>query len=232
MELFDTWKADPRPETLTPLIQGLGPTIDRGLSTYGYQKDPNMRSAAELHLIKGLPRYDPERSKIDTWATNELKRVPRLGLQQRHSIPIPEQAASDIQSIRQAETELRHRLGRDPTPDETADATSLSVRRIGSVKSRFGAPTVTQEMVRSSEGQETAIGSQTADRDELVIDLVYGELNPVDQKIMDWSLGWHGQPKLPKAEIAKRLGLSPARITQRAGDVAERINQLDVSSVV
>lgn len=232
LEPFEAWKAKPGPATLTPLIQSLQPVIQKSLSTYGYDKDPNVVAAAQIHLSKGLPRFDPQKASLETWATTELKRMPRIALKQRHAIPIPERAAADLRGIQTAERDLRYRLGREPTAGELADDTGLSLRRIGKIRASFGVPTITEGMAQTTEGHEAVLGAPDVTRERLVMDLVYGELAPIDQQILDFTFGWHGQPKLNKVEIAQRLHRSPASITQRAAAIAQKIDDLDLESVM
>ena len=56
-------------------------------------------------------------------------------------------------------------------------------------------------------------------------EIVYQDLGPVDQKIMEMSLGMHGQKKLSNLEIAKKLNRSPGAITQRKMRIQELLNQ-------
>ncbi len=55
------------------------------------------------------------------------------------------------------------------------------------------------------------------------IDFVYNDLSPRDKKIFEWTTGYGGAPKMPKVEIAERLGVSPVVISQRASMIAKRI---------
>jgi len=232
LDLYSQWKANPGPKTLTPVITALGPTIQKSLASHGFDRDANMQAAAQLHLTKRLPHYDPEKSALPTWATNELKRMPRIGHKQRHGVPMPERAAIDLSTIRTMEKDLCHRLGREPTADELADETGLSTRRIGSLRARFGVPTVTEGMTTNQEGLEATLASSNPTYERLALQLIYDESAPVDKQIMDYMFGWHGQPKLPKNEIAKRLKRSPANITQRASVLARKIEDLELAAIL
>jgi DNA-directed RNA polymerase specialized sigma subunit len=223
--LFQTWKRRPGPETLTPLLTSLQPVIDKSLKTYGYEGDPLMQTTAQLHAIKVLGNYQPERgARLETFMTNEMRRLQRLGAQQSQVIPIPERVALDYKDIQQAEAKLKSELGRDPTISELADTTGLSVKRIGSVRKRH-VPVRMEGMFQTEEGYGSAPGTQRLDTEQLWIEAVYGDLGPVDQKIVDWSLGWHGEPKMEKTDMARRLGISIAAISQRAKKIADRLQE-------
>jgi len=224
-QLYKQWKASPNPGTLTPLVSSLRPTIDSALRTYGYADDPNMRTTAQLHVIKALPRYDPKRAKLNTFVFNELKRIQRFGPKQQHAIPIPEQAALDLRSLQRIEHDLVHELGREPTPPELADKSGLSVRRINSIRRRYAIPTVTEQAFESDIGVRDVPATRGNESERLWLDALYAELDPIDKKILDWSLGMHGQPRISKTQMATKLGISIPAITQRARRLSARVSE-------
>jgi DNA-directed RNA polymerase specialized sigma subunit len=229
-DYFKVWKKEPSPRTLTPLMSSLKPTLDRAIKSYGFDpKDSNIRSTAQLHAIKVLNRFDPEhqsKAKLDTFMMNEMRRLQRIGTQQKYAIPVPEQAAMDLKAVTERENELAYELGRDPTPNELSDFTGLSKRRIATIKQKYGMPVI-HSQVRDTEGggQEMVGTEEGLDFEQLWIDAVYDELDGRDKKILDWTLGHHGQPKLTKTEMAKRLKISIPAVTQRAARIANKIDE-------
>jgi len=225
-DMFGRWKSKPGPGTLTPLITALNPLVDKTLKSYGYDKEPNMRTTAQLHMIKSLNRYDPTKSQLKTFMTNELKRIQRLGPKHRYTIAIPEQAALDLKSIDRHEAELQHTLGRDPSTDELSDMSGLSTGRIQAVRKKYSVPVVTEDAFQSPEGGVSVPGTSPGlDPQTVWLEAVYPDLDPADKKIMDWSLGWHGQPKLSKTQMAVKLGVSVAAITQRSMRISKRLEE-------
>lgn len=223
--LFQRWKTRPGPETMTPLLTALQPVIDKSLKTYGYENDPLTRNAAQLHAMKVVGNYDPKRgASLDTFMTNEMRRIQRIGAQQNQVIPIPERVALGHRDIQQAEAELKADLGRDPTIDELADHTGLSNKRIASIRKRY-VPARMEGMFQSDEGYQAAPGTGSMDMEQLWIESLHGELSPIDQKIMEWSVGWHGEPVLDKTEMAHRLGISSAAVSQRSKRIADRVQE-------
>jgi len=220
--LFSRWKERPGPTTLTPLMISLEPTIKSSLQSYGGANDPNLRSTAQLQIIKSLPRYDPAKAGLSTFVFNELKRMRRLAPKQQYAIPIPEQASLDLKNVQLVEGNLQAELGREPTVSELADATSLSPRRIQSIKVKYAIPTITDQQYENSTELPT---TREQASEKLWTDVVYSTLDPIDQKIMDWSLGWHGQEQLSKTEMARRLRMSVPAITQRAQRIAAKMEE-------
>jgi len=225
--LFNTWKQAPGPNTVTPLVKSLDPMISKALSSYGYAGDPNMKTTAQLHVIKALPRFDPKRAQLGTFVFNELKRLQRLGPKQQHAIPMPEQAAFDLKSIQRVEHDLSYKLGREPNHDELADATGLASRRIQAIKKRYGMPTLTEQSFATDEGFIEVPGQRSGsdESQELWTEAVYYEMDPVDKKIFDWSTGLHGQSKISKTNMAAKLGISIPAITQRAQRISKKLTE-------
>ena len=223
--MFRAWKASPNPRTLSPLLTKLNPTIDRAASAYGYKDDPNIKTTAQLHVADALHRFDPKKgAKLETFMFNELKRLRRLGPAQQYAIPMPEQAAYDLRSIQRVEADLASDLGREPLPEELADASGLSTKRITAIKKQYALPTVTEQSfdpMQGMPGQE----AEPEESERLWTDAVYGESDPVDKHIMNWSLGLNGQPKRSKTDMAVSLKMSIPAITQRARKIAQRLNE-------
>lgn len=225
---YEYWKQRPGPKTLTPLITSLEPIIDKALKTYGYSEDPNIRSTAQAYVIKVLPRYKPSAgAQLHTFVFNELRRLQRLGPKQQYAIPMPEQAAFDLRCVNDIEEDLKASSGREPTADELSDATGLSTNRITVLRRKYGIPALHEHAFTTEEGATNLPGSQDSKSTEagLWLEAIYGELDSVDQKILDWSLGLHGAPQLSKTQMAVKLGISVPAITQRAKRVADKIDE-------
>jgi len=223
--LYNQWARQPGPQTVQPLLSALEPTIHRSLQAYGYSNDPNMKTTAQLHVVDALPRFKADKgAKLDTFMYNELKRLRRVGPQQQFAIPVPEQASYDLSSIKRVEHDLTFDLGREPTPAELADASGLSARRIAGIKKQYDLPTVTEQSFDPNMGMPGQKPTEN-ESERLWLEAAYGELDPVNQHIMNWSLGLHGQPRMSKTQMAQRLKMSIPAVTQRAKKIAMKVNE-------
>jgi DNA-directed RNA polymerase specialized sigma subunit len=209
------------------LVSAFDPVINKTLKGYGYADDPSARTTAQLYLSEALPKYDAKKGAgIKTFVFNELKRMQRILPRQSQPIPVPEQAALDLRFIDGVERDLKDQLNRDPSVHELSDATGLSSKRITSIRNKYGIPTVTAEALRTSEGAQQVMGVPRDDPNEaLWREAVYEGLSPVDQNIMDWAMGLHGQPVRSKTEIARRLKISVPAVTQRAAKIRAKLEE-------
>ena len=231
-ELFSAWKASPKPETLSPLLESLEPTINKALVTYGYAGDPNMRNTARIHLSKSLERFDPSKSNINTFAFNELKRLQRLGPKQRFAIPIPEIANLEIRDLNNFEAEYFDLNGRKPTDDEISDALGMSKNRLGIIRTKYRKQYVDRPISEDDRLRQSST-SGGFDLDDMWVDAVFYELDPIDKQILNWTTGRAGNDILSKSQIAKNLGMSVAAISQRAARIAAKLEEgFDYTGVI
>jgi len=227
-EHYQTWKAAPGPKTMTPMLKAINPVIESAMRTYAAKGSPTLRSQAKVMAADAIGRYDPARGKLRTHLMYHLQGLRRAGTQESQIIRVPERVGIDLHRMRQAENELRDQFGRYPSMAELADHTGLSKKRIMYVrKAQPGLP----EGMLSAEGEsgeeQAALGPaiQTPENERIWNEYVYHDLAPTDQLIMEHTLGMYGKPVLPKKLIAKRLGISPGAVTQRAAKIQERIDK-------
>jgi hypothetical protein len=57
-------------------------------------------------------------------------------------------------------------------------------------------------------------------------DYVYHDLSDIDKIVFQHRTGYRGAPQLSNQEIARRLRLSPAAVTQRANRLQAKMNAL------
>jgi len=219
LDSFEAWRARPSKATTSQVLSTLAPTVESALHSYGGGKDPVLRATAYTHVVDALPRFDPSKGvRLSTYMFNELKRLQRIIPKQQYAIPVPEQAMLESKTLDRQEKELTEELGREPTSRELSDATHLSSKRIAALRASYTRPSVTGQALDTARPQDNQL-----DADEMWLDAVYDELDPIDQKIMDWTLGRNGQPILTKRDMATRLNMSAPAVTKRAQRLSARI---------
>lgn len=224
---YSAWKADPNPRTAGALVQALDPVLNSAVRTYGGgSPSPTLRSRAKLLALEAAGRYDPARAKLRTHLMVHLQGLRRYAAREQQIVGVPERVALDLHRVRTSAGELADRLGRDPTDRELADHTGLSVKRIGYVRQARGALAEGQLTREGESGEEVfqpAVVQNHNDRGWT--DLVYHDSSPTDQLILEHSLGLHGKKVLPKQQIARKLGLSPGAVSQRAARIQAMLDK-------
>lgn len=227
---FQAWQADPNPQNTGTLLRSVQPVLDTALRTYGgaQAKSPTLRGRAKQLALEALPAYDPQRGSLRNHLLGRLQRLRRFSAGEQQVISVPEQVALQRQQLHEAERELEDKLGRLPTTAELADHTSLSAKRIAYV--RQGLPPVAEGTLIRPGGEEGSgaflpeVRSLAPQQDEWV-ELVYDDLGPVDQLILEHSLGLHGQQPKSAVQIAKMTRLSPGAISQRMQRIQSMLDE-------
>lgn len=226
---FDLWKTDPSPVNTSALLKTVHPIITAAMRTYGGGTSPTLMSKAKLITIDALGRYDPSKAKMKTHLMGHLQGLRRAAAKEQQILSVPEQVGLDLNMVREAETELKDQLGRDPSTSELADRTGLSLKRLGYI--RKASPSYSegsmQRTIGDGENIFTPAVAQNPQANEAWHDFVYYDLTPVDQIIMEHALGLHGKPVLSNQAIAKKLRLSPGAISQRKSKIQDKLNMRD-----
>jgi DNA-directed RNA polymerase specialized sigma subunit len=224
---YQAWKADANPRTAGALVNALQPVLDTAVRTYGGgTPSPTLKSRAKLMALEAAGRYDPQRAKLRTHLLVHLQGLRRYAAREQQIVSVPERVALDLHRMRISTGELTDKLGREPTDQELSDHTGLSRKRIGYVRGARGALAESQ-LTREGEGGEEVFQPAVVQthNDHAWTELVYSDLGPQDQLILEHSLGLHGRRVLPKQHIAKKLNLSPGAVSQRAARIQAMLDK-------
>lgn len=224
---FDAWKRNPNPASTGNMIRRLQPTIDRAMSAHIGQGSPLLKSHARKMTIQALGTYDATKAGLKTHLMNQLQGLRRVARQQSQIIKVPERVSLDQGRLVEAENALRDMLGRDPTSDELADHTSLSLKRIKHVRSFK--PAIAEGTLEGYAEQQDEPGGFTPATVQTGpdpwLELVYYDLDPINKKIMEWTLGLHGTKPLSNQRIAAKLGVSPGAISLRKATIQQILDR-------
>jgi DNA-directed RNA polymerase specialized sigma subunit len=162
----------------------------------------------------------------------QLQGLRRHSAREQQVVSMPERVALDLHKLSLAENELRDSLNRDPSDAELSEHVGLSPKRIGYI--RTARPAYAEGTINASSMTDEDQGGfspsvQQQGVEPHLLGFVYHGLEPVDQVIMEHTLGLHGKKILSKQEIAKRVGISPAAISQRSARIQEKLNLIDDS---
>jgi DNA-directed RNA polymerase specialized sigma subunit len=170
--------------------------------------------------LKAAESYDPASGvKLSTYVMSSMRGLNRLAADRKTAVHVPEGALLDQNRIRKSSLEFKADNGRDPSAQEVADATGLSVKRLASLKERKGELRESD----SSSDQGDALAAVKGDKDRLWVDFVYHDLDPISKSIFEQSTGYGGAARAHKQEIAKGLGISAAAVSQRIGKITDKL---------
>lgn len=226
-EHFDAWKQSDTPQTRNQLLKATQPVIDRAVYSYaGNSPSPYIKSQAKLMALDAFGDYNPAKGNLRTHLLTRLQRLQRTNAQNQQIISIPERVAIDRRNLFEVEERLRDELGRDPSDAEIADYTGLSLKRIGYIRNANTG--INTGSIMDEEGETFDPGSiipGNTQVEDAWREMIYYDLQPVDQAIMDYTLGLHGAPVLENRQIASRLGISEGAISQRKNKIQALLDE-------
>jgi len=226
MPEYDLWKTEPTPDNMAKVIEALSPTINAEVQRYQGSK-PIVRGRAKTLAIKAVKSYDPQHgAALRSWVVTQLQPLARYS-QQMRPLRTSELAIRQAAEADRVRRELSDTMGRDPSDEELADEIGLSVTRIKDLRKRVK-PTVYETAFESpdTEGPSLLPGTVDTDKVDMAEAIVYDSLAPRDKTIYDLKVGRHGKTAIPNQQIAKRLGVTPALISQRSAMIAEQMQDL------
>jgi DNA-directed RNA polymerase specialized sigma subunit len=216
---YQEWEANPSDENYNNLMGYLKPTIDSGMASYAGGRN-SLRTRANILASESLNTFDPEKASLKTHVFNNLKRLQRYQAERGSVVHVPENVRVDSAKIYRYTLEYKDKTGNEPSNAQIADHLGMSAKRVQ--KARYGGE-VSESQTVMDKGDLP--GTQKRTTDQVWADYVYHDLDSTNQKIFEWTLGYGGAPVLSKKEIAYKLKISPAAVSQRSATIRKQLEK-------
>jgi len=230
---YDQWYQDPSPANLAKVLGSMAPIINSEIQRFPGPK-PLLRSKARELAIKAVRTYDPNsQAQLHSWVVTQMQPLARYG-QQMRPLHAPEVAIRQAAELSRHQKELSDSLGHDPTDEELADRVGIPVKRIRAVR-QLVKPSMSESALQTmgyTEEGAALPGVSTTNQLPIVEEAVYDSLGPRDRSIFDLKTGRNGHVALQNQEIAKRLGVTPALVSQRSQMIAQQIQELHQRNIL
>jgi DNA-directed RNA polymerase specialized sigma subunit len=215
-EPYSAWKTDPKPENYNSLIKHLGPTISSAMQSFG---NNDLRIRGRILADKAIRSYDPQAgASLKSHVYNNLKGLQRIRAERQTATHIPENMRLNRLHISNFEKDYYDKHKIVPSSQTIADHLKLSTKAVDKAKG-YG------ESVERTTDKGDSIVNKERTADEIWTDFIYHDVDDVNKKIMEWSLGYNGSPILRKGEMAKKLGISPAAISSRLDTISRKMER-------
>ena len=232
---FGDWDKDRSQERLRGVVKSLSPVIDSAVQRYvGPKASPTVQQRARILAAKAVQTYDATRgAALNTHVFNQLRALQRMAPEISDPMAPPERFRRQQVEIRQAGDTLADELGRDATDEEIAEITGLPRARVSKVRSRMRAriPISVYEAAFEDDNDEAPdiVGSSRTPYDEWT-DAVYQDLGEIDRLILMHRTGFRNADILSNQDLAAKLSLTPAAISQRVSRIQRRLDQFHATA--
>jgi DNA-directed RNA polymerase specialized sigma subunit len=220
------WSSNPIPKNMNHVVGQLQPTINKAIQTFAPGSGELVKGRARYLAMEAVKSYDPSRgAKLESHVMNHLQGLRRYSNQSRIVMKQSERKRREYYELMRIEREFYDENGREPSADELSDKLGISPRKLEVIRG-YGVRSIgTEAASGGSEGDSGQLGTNMQDPEDIWISYVYHDLSSIDQQIMDWKIGLHGKPQLSNQDIAKRLGISPPAVTQRARRISKKLEE-------
>ena len=214
---YTAWSVAKDQPTKDALMGYLKPTISSAVSAYG-GGDDSLKVRSNIIADQAIRSWDPTKGTLKTHVFNHLKGLQRYRTRRQYAVHAPERKRLDSFKVSRFEKDFRSKHDRDPSDQEIGDGVHLSLKRIQ--ESRIN-PEVSSSQGTSDKGDLMAGQGRTYE--DIWKDYVYHDLNTQNKRIFEWVTGHNGKKKLSKMDIANKLRISPAAVSQRINTIQKRL---------
>ncbi len=226
-DAYDIWKKnDFSPEYTGNFLGTAQPVIDKAITSFGGGQKDVLSSYAKTLAIDAAKKYDPSHgTKLSNFLFAQMQPMQREYQARTHSLHVPELARQQLTQLDQTEQELAHELGRNPSDIEIAEKASISVPRLHYIRKHYGQMEMPEGIWDAEKSEFIYAGTETQDPQDVIIEYVYHDSDNIDKQIMQYKGGLWNNPVLSTNEIAKKLGISSAAVSQRSARIDARLNR-------
>jgi DNA-directed RNA polymerase specialized sigma subunit len=223
-KLIDQWKKKPSPELFEQLYKQNEGAINRGMYMFaGGYNNPLPKGATKAHALNAfntaLNGFDPSKGgSLSSWITTQMRTLQRYVRDNKDIAHIPENRLIHVGMLREREMFLTDRLGRPPSLPELADDMKWPVKKIKMIKGELR-----RDLMGNRGLDELAV--KTSGRVESMLQGLYYDVPPFQQKILEYTFGWGGNEKLSIKDIAKAMKTPEAKIRYEKEKLAKRIQK-------
>jgi DNA-directed RNA polymerase specialized sigma subunit len=222
---YEKWRLHRDADSLYEVTKSLRPTIDSVVASLGGTGNPQIAAKARVIAAKAVQAYDPSMgATLPTWVSQQLRQLTRDIRKSNNMVHVPDGVQMDAYALYRAEKEFEDEHGREPTVEELADISHLSVKRIKDVRTKMR-PIVTDAGTESEDGS-SLLSMENSDYTQDALDYVYAESDRNDKKILEYTVGYGGTTPLDPKQIMQKLKLTPVQFSRRKARLSMRINEI------
>lgn len=223
-DLVVRWQQYGSKEDEAELLKQMKPTIGSAMNSYATGMEKQLSIKAARLTLDALKKYKPDMGTDPaTFVFHNLKRLNRYNSQRNNIIPQSEVAQFEAKFLSELATKFEDENGREPSIGELADLSGYNTKKV--TKILDGTMIVNDSSTLSEDSRQSSFTTKDVGEEDYW-EYVYASVGPIDQKIMEWTSGYHGKPVLSNNEIATKLGITPAAVSQRKNKILTMMSEV------
>lgn len=223
LELWKRWDTNGRqPEDLEPLLKQVRPVISKASNVYAGRVNiprPAVEAEFEIKAIDAINTYDPNRSALHTHMTNQMKAARRFITTYQNVARITEKRINRLGDYQRAVGSLQDDLGREPSVQEIADKMKQPKKMVSLLQMENKGEVPFSMMTGGS-----TIEHRVSEEEE-VLSLLPAELSREENLVYEYLTGVGGKPKLNASAVARKLNMSPAKVSRIRSSIAKKVKK-------
>ena len=218
MELWRKWNRTHRKDDLRELLHNLDPIIQTQVNKWsGTLARPMLETKARSLAVSALKKYDPQRGTAPaTHVTNQLQKLSRTVYAHTQAVRLPEHKSVSMASFSAGVSTLQDRIGREPTVTELADHLGWTKHRVTEFQKAYDR----KELLSSGEFRPSAF--PVADDYDPLVEFVFHDLAPQDQRLFEHTTGYGGKPVLRNSQLRKKFGMTQGQLSYQKRKLIDR----------
>lgn len=207
IDAWNKWKASGSRDDLGVLFNRMEPVIQKEVSRWasGPVARPVLNLEAKKISLNAFNSFDPNKAKLNTHLTNNLKGLSRIVYTHTNPARMPEHQVLKLSTFMSSKQALEEQLGREPTSQEISEELAWSP---GEVERYQG-----QIRTGYSTSQPLPPGFDRFDADKVFLDFVYNDLVDQDKAVFEHTTGYGGKRVLSASELMAKTKMTQGQIS-------------------
>jgi DNA-directed RNA polymerase specialized sigma subunit len=220
LEVWRDWKGNQTSPNMQRVLDRMNPVVQGEVNRWsGTLARPLLELEAKRLAAEAIKSYSPGRgAALATHVTNRLRKLSRISYTHQNLARIPEYQTMQFHTYQNAKTDLEDKLGREPSGSELSQQLGWSTPYL----SRFQ-NSMRKEFLES--GEPPPIFDKPSD-DSGLIDFIYNDLSPQQQKIFQHTTGYMGAPVLSNRKLMERMKLSQGQLSYQKRLLTNHVKDL------
>ena len=216
--LWKTWKRTRAPADLQALLRQMNGVMQKEVNRWsGAIARESLEIEAAVLAKQAFETYDPKMgTKLSTHVSNYLQKLSRDVYTHQNLARLPEYQTLKVQAYQRAHTDLEGRLGRPPTVAELSDHMAWSQPAVEQLRKQLRKETV--ESLDMS-----TMPAYGRSNNDVMVDLIYHDLNPMQKSIFEHTTGYGGAPILSGKELTTKLKMTQGQLSYEKKKIIDRV---------